>query len=333
MTTTQDASVGGAVESTFGTGVTVSRWWEFVSESFDYQKNVKQGQGLRVGGRVARSARRVVPTAAASGDLVVECTSKSMGLLWQAALGAGSSTTVSGSTYQQVFTLGDTPPSLTMQKGLPQAGGTVDAYTFLGGTVSSWELDCPNGDICSLKTSWDFKDLATGTAYAAPSYPTSPNLFHFANGSISTGTLTAPTTNALAAGATPVADIRDFTLTVDNAIRDDRYNLGAGGRKAKQLVGLRSITGKVTAEYDSTTFRDAVLNETPMALVLTFTAGALSTGVETLQVVLPECKFDSELAKSNGTDLITQSMGFTVLDNLTAAQPIWIVTRTADTAL
>jgi hypothetical protein len=41
-----------------------------------------------------------------------------MGLLWQALLGTGTSTLVSGSTYQQVFTLGDNPSSLTLQKGV-----------------------------------------------------------------------------------------------------------------------------------------------------------------------------------------------------------------------
>jgi hypothetical protein len=98
-------------------------------------------------------------------------------------------------------------------------------------------------------------------------------------------------------------------------------------------VGLRSISGKVDVEYDSTTFRDAVLNDTPMMLIVNYTGGALSTGVEQLQIVLPEIKFDNELAKTNGTDLITQSMSFQVLDNLTAAQPIWVVCRTSDAAL
>jgi hypothetical protein len=70
-----------------------------------------------------------------------------------------------------------------------------------------------------------------------------------------------------------------------------------------------------------------------MCLVFNLVGAALSTGVETLQIVLPEVKFDNELAKTNKTDLIKQSMNFAVLDNLTAAQPIWVVTRTADNAL
>lgn len=333
MTTTQDVSVGIVPESTYGTGVTVTRWLEFVDESLDFRKNIKQGQGLRVGSRVARSARRVIPTADAGGDISLECISKGMGLLWQACLGTGVSNLVSGSTFQQLFTLGDVPSSLTIQKGLARADGTVDPYTFLGCMIDSWEFSFPNADIAKLKVSVDAKDVTTATGYAAPSYAAAANLFHFANGSISSGTLTAPTTTALASGASSVANIRGGSLKVDSNMKGDRYNFGASGRKAKPTMGLRSISGSFEAEYDSATFRDAVLSDAPMNLILTFTGGALSTGLETLQIVVPEIKLDSELPKSNGTDLITHTLAFQGLDNLTAAQPIWVVARTADNAL
>jgi hypothetical protein len=333
MASTQDASIGVAVESVYKTGVTPATFYEHVDESLDWNKTIVQGAGLRVGSRVARSGRRVIPTADGGGDFTVECISKSMGKLWQACLGSGTATLVSGSTYQHNFLLADTPSSLTIQKGLPEVGGTVDAYTFLGCMVDSWEFDFPNAGVPTLKVTVDAGDLTIATGYAAPSYPSSPNLFNFANATLSTGTLTSPTATALASAVTPVADVRGGTLQVNNNVRDDRFNIGGGGRKAKPTMGLRDISGTLEIEYDNTTFRDAVLNDTPMSLVLTYTAGALSTGNETLQVVLPEIKFDGALPMTNGTDLITQSMSFKVLDNLTAAQPIWVVMRSADTTV
>lgn len=333
MATSQDCSIGFGVESTYGTGVTPTRWLEFISETLDFRKNIKQGQGLRVGTRVARSGRRVVTTADAGGDVTVEALSKGMGLWWQACLGTGVSTLVSASVYQQVFTLGDLPSSLTVQKGLVQAGGTVDAYTYTGGMVDSWEFTFGNADIPQLKATLDFKDVTTATAYATPSYAAGANLFSFAGATLSTGTLTSPTTTVLGSAATPVANVRGGSIACGNAIKGDRYNIGGGGRKAKPTVGLRDITGKLDVEYDSTTFRDAVLNDTPMSLVLTYTGAALTTGNETLQIIVPEIKLDGELPKSNAGDLIMQSVSFAGLDNLTAAQPIWVVTRTADIAL
>jgi hypothetical protein len=338
MTTSQDAAVGAGTETTFKTGVTPTRWFEYVDESIDWNKNVKQGKGLRVGGRVARSGRRVVPSASGGGDLTVECVSKGMGLLWNYALGANSYTLVSGSTYQGVFTLGDNQPSFTVQKTIPHVNSdgtfTPDPITFSGCTVDKLEIDFPNADIVSAKFTIDAADVTTATGYAAASYASTPNLFHFANGTASTGTLTAPTTTALASATTTVADIRGGSLTIDNANALDRgLNIGSGGRHGDPTVGLRNIAGKFDVEYDSTTFRDAVLAETPMCVILTYAAGALSSGLETLQIVLPEVKFDSQIPMTNSTDLVVQSMSFQVLDNLTAAQPLYIVTRSSDAAI
>ncbi len=338
MTTTQDCSIGVATESTFKTGVTPTRWVEFTDENLAWNKNVKQGKGLRVASRVARSARRVVPSASGGGDFTVEATSKGLGLLWQYIMGANTYTLVSGSTYQGVYTLGDAVTPFTLQKGVPHVNSdgtlTVDPQTFSGCTVTQAEIAFPNADIVTVKATVDAADLTTATSYTAPSYPSAPTLFHFANGTVSTGTLTAPTTTALASAVTAVADIRGGSVMVNhNPALDKGLNLGSAGRHGQPTVGLRQITGKLDVEYDSVAFRDAVLAETPMSLVLTWTGGALSTGVETLQVVLPEIKFNSEIPKTNGTDLIVQSMDFECLDNLTAAQPIWIVTRSSDTAI
>jgi len=334
MASPQDCSIGISVpETVYGTPVVTTRWFEYTDESLDYRKNIKQGLGLRVGGRVARSGRRVVPTADGGGDFSLECASKGMGLLWQWAVGAGTSTLVSALTYQQNFTDADAPGSTTLQKGLPRLDGTVDAYTFTGAMCSQWELDFPQSDIVKAKFTVDSKDVLTATAYAAPSYVATPNLFSFAGGSISTGAFTAPTTTTLPIAATPLANVHGGSITVNNNPKVDRYNLGGLGRKSKPSTGLGSITGKLDIEYTDSVFRDAVMADTPMSLMLTWTAGALGTGLETLTLAIPEIKFDSQLPMTNGTDLIVQSMSFQGLDNLVAALPYYLCARTADTAL
>lgn len=336
MASSQDCSIGFAVETTYKTPVTVARWLEYLDESMDWNKSVKQGKGIRVASRAARSGRRVVTSAMGGGDISVEACSKGLGLWWQALLGSATSTLVSGTTFQQVFTLGDNPSPLTIQKGLPHINTdgtmTVDPYTFSGCMVDSWEFDFPNDDIATIKATINAGDMATATAYAAPSYVTTPNLFHFANVSFSSGTLTSPTTTVLGAGATPLTDIRGGSVSVNNNL-GVRLNGGGGGRQSKPTLGLRTISGKLDVEYDSTTWRDSVIGDTPLNLIVTYTGGALSVGTETLQLVIPEIKLDGEIAKTNGTDLIVQSVAFQGLDNLSAAQPIWVVTRTSDAAL
>lgn len=327
MTTPQDCSVGLGVESVYGTAVARTRWFEFLDESFGFVKNVKQGVGLRVGSRVARSGRRVVASAEGSGDLTIEAVTKGLGLLWQLGLGSGTSTLVSAGLYQQVFTLGDVMPSATIQKGIPRADGTVDAYTFSGCMVESLTIDCPNADNVKVKTSWNARDMTTATAYTAPSYATGPSVFTFAHGAVYSGALTAPTATALGSAATPVASIRSGSITIKHNLKTDRYNCGGGGRKEKPFAGVREISGSMVAEYADTAFRDAIVNDTSMTLVKTFTSGA-----DVLQVVIPDVRFDGDIVKAS-TDLAMQELKWAGLDGLTAAQPIWIVCRTADTAL
>lgn len=327
MTTPQDCSVGLGVESVYGTAVARTRWFEFLDESFNFVKNVKQGVGLRVGSRVARSGSRVVASAEGSGDLTIEAVTKGLGLLWQLGLGSGTSTLVSAGRYQQVFTLGDAMPSATIQKGIPRADGTVDAYTFTGCMVESLTIDCPNADNVKVKTSWNAKDMTTATAYTAPSYATGPSVFTFAHGAVYSGALTAPTATALGSAATPVASIRSGSITIKHNLKTDRYNCGGGGRKEKPFAGIREISGSLVAEYADAAFRDAIVNDTSMTLVKTFTAGA-----DVLQIVIPDVRFDGDIVKASADNAI-QDIKWTGLDGLTAAQPIWIVCRTADTAL
>jgi hypothetical protein len=333
MASTQDSSIGVIEEVTYGTSPgAVTRWPEFLDAPLTWNPTRVQGQGLRVGSRVARSGRRVTTGLAGGGGFNMEATSKGMGLFWKWALGSSTYTLVSGSTWQGVFTLGDTPGSFVLQEGVVEVGGTVDAMTFLGCMIDSWDLKFANEGIVEVNYALDIRDLTTATAYAAPSYASTPNLFHFANATLTSGALTAPTTTALGVGGTTIADVIDGTLSVKNNLQSIKPT-GSAGKKAKPTVGLRGISGSLNLDYDSTTFRDAFIADTPINLVLTWTGGALSTGLETLQVIVPEIKFDGQLPNPNKTDRIAVPMPFTGLDNLTAAQPIWVVTRSSDAAL
>lgn len=335
MSTVLDASLGFAVESAFGTSVTPARWLEYSKESLDSKPNRIQGGGFRVGSKVARAARRTTVTTSAGGNVELDVLTKGLGLWWQMLMGGGSSTLVSGSTYQQVFTLADTLPSFTLQKGVPRVNAdgsaTVDPITFTGCTVGDFELS-GGADLLKLKATIDAQAVTTATGLAAPSFPTGANLLSFAGATIYGGTLTAPTTTALASGATPIANVTSWALKVNHNLKSDRYLFGGGGRKARQVALNRELTGSLKAEYSDTAFRDAFLADTPLTLVITYAGGALSAGVETMQIVVPEIRLEGELPKGEG-EVAVMDCGFTGLDNLTAAQPLWLITRTSDSAL
>lgn len=332
MAAVTDVSVGYAAESVYGTPVTVTRWLEFTDEGLDWKPNKVQGKGLRVGSRVGRSNRRVITTYDGGGSTSHEVMSKGFGIPFRAAFGAGASTLVSGSTYQQNFTLDDAPSSLTIQKGVVDSTGTVQPYTFAGCMCKSLELSLDNAGILQAKFDWDAKNMATATAYAAPSYPAGGSLFHFAQGAITIGgTVTAPTTTALATGGTAVANVRDFSLNLDNAMGASRFNLGGSGLKGGAAPrGVRGLSGKMKVEVTDTVLRDAILADTELAVVLTLTsAETLSTGVAQLSIWLPAVKFSGSMPQATG-DLVTVDLTFDVLDNLTASSPFMLSVRTSD---
>ena len=317
------ASFGIKTETTFNTGVTVDHFTEMTSESLKFNKNVAVGNGLRAGGKVQRSQRRVVTTSDASGDLDIDLPTRGLGLYLAHATGTfPSPTTVSSGVYSYTYTLGDTSAtSFTTQVGVPQYGGTVTAKTLTGCKVSNFEISVAAGEIAKAKFGIDAAGFTTATSLATYSYPLNGSVFHFAQG-------------AITVDGSSVANIKDFTLTVDNVLKNDRYNLGSQGIKSQQVInGFRAITGKITAEFTDTTLLAKFLADSSAALVLTFTGDTIaSTYKDTLRITIPAAKFDADTPNVDGPGVVDVGFTFTAYDNGTD-EPLTIFYQTADSAL
>lgn len=340
MTTVQDCSIGIGLESTYNTKVTPTRTLEFLDENFQSKPDFKVGQGLRVGRRFPLSSRRVRTENTSDGDITVEAATKGLGPLLKACFGTGTSTVVSGSTYQQLFTPGDTLPSLTVQKGIPRQGGIIDPYTYPGCVVKSWSLSAKAGEILELKVEFDGGGAEdTATSLTAVSYASSPSLFHFSQGALvySGGTLTAPTTTALAtySAGTAAAYVTEIDVNVDNKLTGGSVTLGAAGvRGSSPVPGVREGKGSIKVDHGDVVLRDLANADTELGLLLTFTSSeALSTGFATMQVLIPAVKIMPSTPKSNKGEVVEVDYEFEILSNPTFTYDIYGVIRTADTAL
>lgn len=339
MTTQLDYAVGIGKESTYGTAVTPNRFFE-TEGKLKGGPETTQGSGWRPSKRVNRASRNTVSRVSVSGDTELEATTSGLGFLLNAALGASSSALAVTGVYQQLHTLRATDPvdSFTIQEQIPLlGGGAVQPLTFTGCVVDSIEFDVKEGAAVKVKLSWMGRDVATNITAAAASYPTGDDLFTFVGGSIGlSGTLTEPTSTAKASlSGSPAANIRDVNIKVANGLDTNGYNLGGAGKRSRRnAVGKAPVTGKLTAEYDSNVLRDAYLAQTLLPLVLTFLGPTPIVAGEypTLQIVLPAIRLKGELPTTNGGDVVTQSIDFEAFD-ATASQPIWVVYRTADTAI
>lgn len=341
MGTQLDAQLGFKKETTFGTGVVVDTFAEFTEESLTWIPTFAQGAGMRVGQRVDYSDRRVLVKQEVGGSFAVEGLTKGLGKLFEAALGGtGTSTLVSGTAYQQLFTPTTTDylSSYTIQKGIPPlGGGATNPVTFTGMVCSGFDLTAPNAGIPSISFNWMGKGVDTATALATASYPTGVEQLSFIHGAITIGgTVTVPTATALATGGTATANVREVSLSYDNGLDSEGFNFGStGSRTRKPALGKRAITGSMTVEYDSNTLRDAWLAQSDLAVVLTFaTTTAISAGVfPTLQVTIPLVRLEGDIPQTNGGDVVTQSIDFTALDGRVAAHPLYVAIRTAETAI
>lgn len=340
MTTQQDASVGIKKEASFGTAVTPDHFPEFTSEDFDWNPTFTKTAGMRVGRVVGAADRRVLTKVEPSGSLELEAYTKGMGILFEAALGSGTSTLITGTSYQQLFTPTTTDylPSYTVQVGVPPlGGGAASAQTYDGMVCSGFELTAGNTAIPSLKFNFVGQSVTTATAYTSPSYPATMEPFSFVGGSIRVGgSVTVPTTTALATGGTSAGNVQEVQFTWSNELDGNGWNLGSSGeRTRKPALGERAGSGTLTVEYDSDILRDAYKNQTDLALVLTFATTTAISGANfpTLQFTIPNIRLDGEMPKPNGGDVITQTIPFTVLDNRVAASALYVAIVTAETAI
>jgi hypothetical protein len=317
------AQLGIVTETTYGTAVTVTRFYEFNNENLKYEKKTVVGMGLRAGGQLPRSQRRVVTTTSASGDFELDLPTRGLGLLLGHSTGTlASPVTTSTGVYTYTFTLADSyGKSMTVEAGVPQYGGTVLSKKLAGAKVSQFELSCANGDIAKGKFSIDASVFTMTGSPATASYALQGSVFHFAQG-------------AITIDGSSVANIKDFTVTVNNTLKTDRFNLGASGVKAEQTIGgFRTISGSMTAEFTDSVLLNKFLTDSSAGIVVTFTGSTIaSTYKETLSITIPAAKFNADTPNVSGPGVVDLAMTFDAFDDGTN-QPMTIVYVSADSAL
>lgn len=336
MPNLMDNQVGMAKESTFNTPVTVTRFYPYLDGTEgDWDTRQRQGQSIFVSQKRGwRGDRRVLPIGQGVITIKTELASRQAGILLEAAAGVATSTLVSGTTFQQVFTTsvtGTVLPSYTIQLGKVRNDGTVDAETYAGCTAVSFEIECPEDGIPTVSVTFDARNFTTATALATASYTAGAFLFDHSQGAgFVGGAVTVPTTVALGTVATAFGNFRSWKLAVDQSADIGRWVVG--GRN-QPTVGMAPPTFTANAEYNDTTLRTAYLAGTSLPVALTHsTTEALSVGVSQLQLLIPQLFLGSPVLPPMNDETSVVSITGTCTFNGT--NELWyLTTRTADTAL
>ena len=313
----------------FPASITAQKFYEFNSENLKFNKNIKEGMGLRAGGVTMRANRRVLVTSDASGDFEIDLPTRGTGLLFGLAMcNQVTPTTVSSGVYSAAYTFGDpVSDNFSTQVKVPNYSGSYTTKTLTGCKITGFELSVANGDIAKAKFTIDAAKFSTSTAAQTPSYTISgaASLYTFGG-----GTVTIDGTTAI--------NVKDFTLTVDNAIKTDRYNLDGTGLKQEQIVnGFRKISGKMKVEFTDTVILSKFISDATAAIVVTL-QGALISGstYETVTISLPYVKYDADTPNVTGPGPVDLDVSFTAYDGSTSgtpAEPLTITIVSQDAAI
>jgi hypothetical protein len=332
------AQLGAVSEVTYGTAVTVTRFFEFNSASLNLEPTYLDSEGLKAGQAYKRIDRTQISNKSVSGDIVMEHsdggtngTAASMGFWWRHALGSTVTTPVqiaASTAWRQTHTPGSKAGyAMTIQVGKPQVSGpTVQPHTYTGCKVSSWEFSCSDGELAQLSLSILGQNESTAIGLASASYPNPNGVFSFADtGSAGGGVFKLGGTATTASGRTTIASgvnvaslVRGITIRGETPMADGRYGLGTGGLRGEPIEnGIPTITGTLETEYYSKTeLYDLFVGNTTTALQLDFAHGDAGTSNPyRLSFVMPAIKLKGGAVPVDGPDVLGQTIEFEAYDN------------------
>ena len=331
MTVYRDAQLAmSAPESPYGTAATIDRRMPYTGDlDIDWEPNDQASEVIEPGA-VATVGSSYRPTESVKGTYNFEVKSKGFGRVFRGALGAGVSNLVSAGLYQQNFTLGAGPlfDAHTWQVVRKMMDGTDDPHTFLGMVINSLELSMDNAGVLAGSVDFIGRTMSTAIAKASLSL-VAANRFTFAGFSIATGTLTEPTTTALASGATALDGIRSFSVKIENSYPDDDFRGNGAGLMSQPSVLQRKITGSMEARNTAQiqALRTTWRNNGTLPIVANFV-----NGTDHVQATVAAARLTDKPTPNADGNLPTVKLNFEGLLG-TPSQPFWLCTRTSDTAI
>lgn len=289
-------------EVTYGTQLTPDRAYPWVEGTEgDWLPQFRQGAGVLGGsGRTTmRGSRWFLASGRGEVTLKAELESRAGGVLFDLGFGVSTVTAITGGSLQVMHTqvANMVLPSSTIQLAKVINDGSRRIETFRGCTAMKVTIEQPFNAVPTIEVEFDALAYTTATGAITPSYALTSNLFDAMHATMGyAGTLTVPTTIALATGLTAVGNWRSWKLEIDNAGNDDGWVL-AGGVRSQPKVGapVMKLTGEV--EFNDNVLPDAyvagtrnpwyctwahpteVVGAVPAALQVTIPSLALTKGI------------------------------------------------------
>lgn len=306
--------LGFAKETTYGTYVAPSKFYEFESSGIGLNLITVDGGGIAAGRAARLVTQRVVAGREATGSVQMTVPIVGFGLLLQQIFGTNVTPVQQAATtaYLQTHALATDllGKSLTAQVGVPSTNGTVNPYSYLGGKITKADFSCAKDDQLKATLDMDFRDVTEAQALATASYPTTAAPFNFTQMKVKIGTTVA--------GAANADGVDNFSLSIERRMKTDmRYANGSGLKGEPITNDYVGASGSIGADFVAkTAFADRWAADTTFALVWQFT-GAIIAGAFSYDLTfeIPACKFTGTTPGVAGVDVVNGSFPFTVYSN------------------
>lgn len=320
------AQFGIAKETTYATPVTVSRFFEFSTESIKQEFGRVESKGIRAGALTMRADRFQPYPKGPAGSVEFDVPTKGFGVWLEHLLGGTVTTSaVVDSNYTHTAQIGSLyGKGLTAQVGRPlNPSGTVQPFTLSGGKVTGWNLSMEKEGLLTCGIDLDFATGTTATGLATASYPANFTNFSWVGANISIG-------------GTNVC-LNKFSVKVENAQDTEKYMLcGTSTKHEPTDNGLRMVSWEAEAEFADLVQYNRVASATRAGalapIVATFDGPEIHAGatLPRLTVTMPAARFDGEVPTVGGTDSLLMSLSGVALDDGTATTALQVAYRTTD---
>lgn len=214
-----------------------------------------------------------------SGNIAVPVDEIAIGY-WLKAIFGAPTTTGSADPYTHVFKPGLTQPSLVLEQGFTDIG---QYFLFNGCKVSKFSLSL--GGDADLSASIDVmggKQTISSTSFDSTLVAIALKKFSNFQASVTEG-------------GSNLATITKADLTIDMGLDGDTYVLGGNGYRGSVNEGLISVSGTITALFDSVTLLNKAIAGTTSSIVL-----KLTSGTHSLEFKMPEIMYERNTPSIDG---------------------------------
>jgi hypothetical protein len=321
---------GAKKETTWGTAVTVDKFFEYESESLGLDQNYYDGLGLRAGRTFAPTSRTKVTTRTAGGDTTVVFPKKLGGFFLDLMVAPTITPVIAtGSAFNSTFLIGASVPtkSATLQINKPTTAGVDTAFTYPGSVLVGAQFSMATGGVLTAQFTWACKDETTpattpaGAALATATYVAGNDVWPHQEMAVT-----------YSGGAVPVTAV---SWTWTQPFADSRFFLDGSGTRAKPIPnGLATVTGTMDSEYFDQAFYAAFRSGAFASLVCTATGTTAISGAEfpTFTNTFSAIQIRGSSPQVGGPDLLDLSVPFVAKDDGVATAPWVSVYKSTDSA-